>query len=908
MGFLRLWQPSPEQSFTVEGLVLGNISIDAPDNYEISEISGSGYTNTVFLVQLEGTVDPTTIYVRLKANLAVGNYDNEIIDITSTGAVDKSVVCNGTIFNVEPTNNPSGLTAYVNSYDKITVAWSDSGAEGYLIKGSNVSYGDIANPADGVPESDGALVHNVPTGIQSFQFTGLLPSTIYYFKNYAYNGSGASINYKVDVSVPQDEAQTTEPPAGPNVFFSEYIEGTGNNKAIEIYNGSGSTIDLSEFSVKLGANGGDWGNSLILSGSLAPGEVYVIYNPSAGPEIQAVGDVSSDVTYFNGDDALGLFFTNVLIDVIGNPFEDPGSSWDVAGVAGATVEHTINRKLTVSEGNTNWANSAGTNASNSEWVVQDQDYFNNLGFYGTAWTGTINYDWANSGNWDIGIPGSSCNVLIPDVGSASATFPIISGSAYLANLFMAAGSSLDIASSGDLSVNETFENNGTLTIHSDASGAGSLIESNGVIANVERYLSANTGPDSGPGWHYVSSPVTTANSAVFDGLYLMEWDEPAETWTEIINPGIPLNTNMYGYSVWAPTETTVNFSGPLNTGALSLSLTNVPGSPNPEDASGWNFVGNPYASGLDWDVDDGSGWTRSSTNVALSIYYWTGTQYASYVKNGPVPGPNGGTRYIAPHQGFFVKCLSVAGGLISVDNGARVHTSQAFWKSGKENEQLIRIGVTGNNFSDELIIDLNESSSPSFDVSFDAYKLLGALDAPQIYSKTIEGVNVSINSLPEITQTMSIPIAFKAGVEAIYEISVNELNGFDETPLYLEDLMKNLVVDIKSEVYSFSYSPDDISDRFLLHFFNPNTNGAIDTQSTDKIFVFVVNNTVKILSDKPISGEVKIYDMLGQEVISNQLSSSNDYEISMINKSGYFIVALVSDRNMINKKIYLNKK
>ena len=900
--------PSSEQTFLVEGYNLtGNISIVSPDDFEISETSGGTFGTNISVIPFNGSVTNKIIYVRLKTNLAIGSYVNEVIEVTSTGAVNKGVICSGIVLNVEPTNNPTGLSASVNSYDKITVAWTDSGAEGYLIKGSNVSYSHITVPADGVPESDGQLVQNAASGLGSIQFTGLIPSTNYYFKNYAYNGSGASINYKVDGLVPQDEALTSGPPASPNVFFSEYIEGSSNNKAIEVYNGTGSTIDLSEFSVKLGANGGDWGNSIVLSGFLAPGEVYVIYNPSAGAEIQAVGDVSSDVTYFNGDDALGLFFNEFLIDVIGHPGVDPGTSWDVAGIAGATAEHTLIRKLSVTEGNTNWVNSAGTDASNSEWVVRDQDYFSNLGFFGTAWTGTINTDWSILGNWDMANPSVSFNTLIPDVGSASATFPVISGSVYIANLTMAAGSTLDIASSGDLTVSGTFINNGTLTIKSDATGTGSLIETNGVFANIERYLSANTGPAGGPGWHYVSSPVFTASSDVFNGLYLMEWDEPSETWTEIINPSVPLNTAMVGYSVWPPTETTVLFSGPLNTGPLSINLTHVPGSPNSEDASGWNFVGNPYASSLDWAVDDGSGWTRSSSNVALSLYYWTGTQYASYVKNGPMPGPNGGTRYIAPHQGFFVKCLTDAGGSISVDNGSRVHSSQIFWKGSEENNELIRVSVSGNNLSDEFVIGKNENSSFAFDERFDAYKLMGAVDAPQIYTKTSDGENVSINSIPEVTPGLSIPIGFNAGAEEIYKISVSEQNGFNETPLYLEDLVESLVVDIKSGSYYFSAYPDEIEDRFLLHFFNPEANGTMDKPSCDPIYVFASGNRIKLISNEPFRGYIKIYDMLGQEVVSTRLENSNNHEISVVDKSGYFIVHLVSDRRMVNKKIHLSK-
>ena len=73
----------------------------------------------------------------------------------------------------------------------------------------------------------------------------------------------------------------------------------------------------------------------------------------------------------HGDDAVGLFYNDELIDVIGVPSVDPGSSWDVAGVSGATEDHRLIRKPTVTSGNTDWAISAGTSTENSEWVVDN---------------------------------------------------------------------------------------------------------------------------------------------------------------------------------------------------------------------------------------------------------------------------------------------------------------------------------------------------------------------------------------------------------------------------------------------------------------------------------------------------------------------------------------------------------
>lgn len=166
-----------------------------------------------------------------------------------------------------------------------------------------------------------------------------------------------------------------------DLFFSEYIEGGSNNKAVEIYNPTNADVDLTPYVVKLASNGADWGNTLDLTGTLAAGDVYVIYNSQSVAAIVAVGDITSNVTYFNGDDALGLFKSDALIDIIGNPTADPGSAWDVAGTTGATLNHTMVRKSAVTQGNVDWTAASGTDAASSEWEVYNQDDFSYLGWH-----------------------------------------------------------------------------------------------------------------------------------------------------------------------------------------------------------------------------------------------------------------------------------------------------------------------------------------------------------------------------------------------------------------------------------------------------------------------------------------------------------------------------------------------
>ncbi|MDZ4182839.1 MAG: lamin tail domain-containing protein, partial [Candidatus Cloacimonadaceae bacterium] len=166
-----------------------------------------------------------------------------------------------------------------------------------------------------------------------------------------------------------------------NLFFSEYLEGSSNNKAIELFNGTGATVDLSQYTVRLASNGGVWSttNSVTLTGTLANNGVYVIANAQANAAIQAVANITHTVTYFNGNDCLGLFHNDTLIDIIGVYQTDPGTAWPVAGVEGATLNHTLVRKPQIIQGNTNWIAGAGTNLDNSEWIVHPIDYVADIG-------------------------------------------------------------------------------------------------------------------------------------------------------------------------------------------------------------------------------------------------------------------------------------------------------------------------------------------------------------------------------------------------------------------------------------------------------------------------------------------------------------------------------------------------
>lgn len=186
---------------------------------------------------------------------------------------------------------------------------------------------------------DGSNFFNTST--TSFTVTGLTPDTEYCFTIKAKDATGNESGFSN-----QDCETTTNNGSsggGVDLFFSEYIEGSGNNKVLEIANFTGSTItDLTIYTLKLSANGNaSWGTPYMFpnGAQINNEDVYVIANGSSTVCTSEYDDLNNAITSFNGNDAIGLFKNDVLIDILG----DFNSSADYA------KDVTLVRKPTVSE-------------------------------------------------------------------------------------------------------------------------------------------------------------------------------------------------------------------------------------------------------------------------------------------------------------------------------------------------------------------------------------------------------------------------------------------------------------------------------------------------------------------------------------------------------------------------------
>jgi len=164
------------------------------------------------------------------------------------------------------------------------------------------------------------------------------------------------------------------------LFFSEYIEGSSFNKAIEIYNGTGADVDLSAgtYTLELYSNGASTASkTLALASFVVAGDVFVVAHPAADDAILTEADLidsANNVINWNGDDAVVLRKGGAIVDVIGQVGFDPGSQWG-SGLT-STQDNTLQRAAEVCAGDTD-----GSDAFDPavEWVGFAQNTFDGLG-------------------------------------------------------------------------------------------------------------------------------------------------------------------------------------------------------------------------------------------------------------------------------------------------------------------------------------------------------------------------------------------------------------------------------------------------------------------------------------------------------------------------------------------------
>ncbi len=443
-------------------------------------------------------------------------------------------------------------------------------------------------------------------------------------------------------------------------------------------------------------------------------------------------------------------------------------------------------------------------------------------------------------------------------------------------LLINSGSQLTIDPSKRLTVNGTFTNNaGTtgLIIKSDATGTGSLIaNSSGVSATVERYIT-------GDRWHFISSPVSGAVSGMFTGKYLQNFNESTNTYSDIISLSEPL-TPMSGFALWGDAAGfTSQYTGPLNTGNLSINL-----SRSVSPGEGWNLVGNPYPCSIDWDD---AGWTK--TNVNNAIYIERNGGWATYI-NGV--GTLQGTKWIAPGQGFMVN-VATNPGTLGISNTVKLHRQTLFFKN-TNSDKMVRLEVSGNGYTDEAVVRFMSEVTPEFDGQYDALKLFGYVDeSAQIY--TLGSTPLAINST--VPGTNEVALGIRANQAGVYTIAATE---FEDIPfLTLEDTKTGIYTDIVSKSYSFAFEPGENEVRFMLHF----SSTSVKETETASINIYSYQKTAYIDMMHMDKGEIYIYNTAGQLILTVQAEKGIN-EIALP-ETGIYIVKVISKDNSLVKKVFI---
>lgn len=167
----------------------------------------------------------------------------------------------------------------------------------------------------------------------------------------------------------------------PTVFISEYIEGSSNNKAIELYNPTGADINLGAegYTLKMYFNGSaSAGLTINLTGTIPAGGTYVVAHSSANAAILAEADQTNGSGWFNGDDAIVLSRGADILDSVGQVGSDPGSEWGTG--LQSTADNTLRRNPDITDGDTNTGD-AFTPAT--QWTGFATDTFSGLGSHTT---------------------------------------------------------------------------------------------------------------------------------------------------------------------------------------------------------------------------------------------------------------------------------------------------------------------------------------------------------------------------------------------------------------------------------------------------------------------------------------------------------------------------------------------
>jgi len=485
--------------------------------------------------------------------------------------------------------------------------------------------------------------------------------------------------------------------------------------------------------------------------------------------------------------------------------------------------------------------------------------------------------------------------------------------------------------------------NGYLILRSTDSGTA-LIDGSGsgtVSGNVtmQRYL------PSGFGYKYFSSPFQAAKVKAFsDDMNLIssstafyKFDEnrivsgiPASGWvnykdtSKILYPLAGYAVNFGSNSA----ENTVDITGVVNNGGLSVTLYNN----DQKYTKGFNLVGNPYPSPIDWDA--ASGWTR--TNVDGAIYLFKASDsdqyygsYCTYVGGGGGIATDGsaGANIIPSMQGFFVHVAD--GGYpvtatFAMNNSVRItDKTHAFAKSLSNEtkgspDPIIRINASFQDYpalNDPAVIYYDYDATDGFDSNLDAIKLYNSnTKVPNLYSVTPDDKKLAISSLPPDTEINNIPLGLKTSRKGNVVFTISDIDASLTTSgIYLTDKVEGVEQDMSDgKTYNVYLESGEYLDRFYLNCKSSGISTETEEIDSDNDMFKIYSSKGKIYAEifnlAGKDGTLTIYDILGQKLFIEKIYQKGYYEFSPGLKSGIYIVNFSSGKIVGSKKLFIENR
>jgi hypothetical protein len=439
------------------------------------------------------------------------------------------------------------------------------------------------------------------------------------------------------------------------------------------------------------------------------------------------------------------------------------------------------------------------------------------------------------------------------------------------SLIVSVDAALEVNVAIRLKINTALTNNGTLSLLSSASGTATLktpSTMNGTgTYKVQQYLTNQSWYLTSP----VSGTVTPTNLS-----RIQSFNEGIGTGNDWSVSGSTM-TALKGYITSVATApNTVEFSGTINSGAISIPLTRKEAIN--ANKYGFNLIGNPYTDYLDWDAVAIANISKMPTSTMWYRTKVSGT-WAFTTINGKVATPDNASYKIPPMQAFWVRASTVGNSTLDLTNDMVLQDNNSTNKlkapaALNSDLQIVRMQVSNTTNTDELVIYTDNQASNAFD-RYDSPKMSNeSADIPEI-SCIVDNESLVINGLNSLIPDTALPIRFMTRTANAFTLKANQVNNLPEgVKLILNDNGTEFDLTSGAE-YHFTSEITDNTNRFSIIFRSPGTVTGLNKNFNDSMIVYPENKgiTLKVQDKKLIGADILIYNGLGQNVINKKLSS-----------------------------------